>query len=247
MRSVVLVDDEYWALCGFEVMFPWQKFGYRIIGKYEDAFTAIEAICEQKPDLVLTDIRMPGMTGLELIKQSRERGVRNTVFVIISSYSEFDYARTALKEGAFDYLLKPITPVDAESFLSRLNAYLDEKMNVPNTNENVPTNNAQFNSLLEYVSEHFCEPLQLKNLASRFYINVSYCSELFSDKLGMSFSKYLNKLRIEKSCALLRTTAMPIADIGMECGFSENANFTRVFKQMMDETPTQYRVRVGVK
>lgn len=95
MRTVMLVDDEYWTLQGLERLFDWPRHGYSVTGAYDDSVSAFKDIREKAPDLVLTDIRMPEMSGIELIRRAREAGIRS-VFVVISGYSDFEYARGAL-------------------------------------------------------------------------------------------------------------------------------------------------------
>lgn len=80
---------------------------YEIVGTASDGMEAVKVIFEQKPDVVFTDIKMPKMSGLELVQQIKE-ALPETHFVIISGYNEFDYAQTAMKLGVRDYLLKPV-------------------------------------------------------------------------------------------------------------------------------------------
>ena len=243
MRSVILVDDEYWPLKGLERIFDWEKHGYIVTGSFEDPFKALHAIENEKPDLVLTDIRMPGMDGIELIRQAKDAGAL-CVFVIISGYSEFEYAREALKCGAFDYLLKPVSYADAEALIIRIDEYfagLDKKAGETSP-ESVPeTSNEQFNSLLQYMRTHYAEHLQLKELAKKFYLNPTYCSELFNKKLGISFSRYLNQLRINHCCTLLRTSAKSVEEIADQTGFADSTHFHKIFKSITGVTPGHYR------
>lgn len=244
MRTVMLVDDEYWTLQGLEKLFDWKKHGYEVAGSFEDAISALKGIVENEPDLVLTDIRMPGMNGIEMIRQAREAGAQS-VFVVISGYGEFEYARGALKNGAFDYLLKPVSYEDAETLLTRVDDHFaaQEKAREQAMEEEAEpeTGNEQFNALLQYMREHFSEHLQLKALAKAFYLNPNYCSELFNKKLGVSFSRYLNQLRIDQCCTLLRTSAKSAEEIAAQTGFTDSTHFHKVFKSMTGETPGQYR------
>lgn len=243
MRNVMLVDDEYWTLQGLERLFDWEKHGYAVIGAFEDSITALKAIEEKAPDLVLTDIRMPEMSGIELIRRAREAGVKS-VFVVISGYSDFEYARGALKYGAFDYLLKPVSYEDAETLLVRVDDYFAARngKNSEAASENEPeTSNEQFNALLQYVRAHYAEHLQLKELAKQFFLNPTYCSELFNKKLGISFSRYLNQLRIDQCCILLRTSAKSAEEIAAQTGFADSTHFHKMFKSITGETPGQYR------
>lgn len=239
MRSVMLVDDEYWTLQGWEKMFPWEKHGFSVTGMFEDAVQALEAMLAQPPELVLTDVRMPEMSGLDLIRLAREHGLK-TLFVVVSGYSDFEYARGALKYGAVDYLLKPVSYEDAQALLARIQERLTHAEQ-PDREELPQTPNEQFNALLQYVRAHFNERLQLKALASRFFLNPTYCSELFNKKMGVSFSRYLNTLRVERCCLLLRSTARSVEEIALQAGFVDGAHFHKVFKDVTGETPGQYR------
>ena len=123
MYKVVLVDDEIWSLEGLEASFNWEKNGFQVVGKFTDSLEAAARIAELKPDLVFTDIRMPDMTGLELMEAVCE-GNRETVFVMVSGYAEFEYARQAVRQGACDYLLKPIDLEETDAILERLRQML---------------------------------------------------------------------------------------------------------------------------
>lgn len=243
MRSVFLVDDESWSLSGYEQVFPWKAHGYDVTGSFDDSVQALDEIVRQKPDIVLTDIRMPEISGLELISMARSQGVKHTVFVVISGHNEFEYARTALKEGAFDYLLKPVSYEDAQELIVKLDEHFESSAAPPR----VKTSSNQLNALLDYMQAHSAEPLQLKNLAQAFFFNVTYLSELFNQKLGVSFSRYLNQLRINNSLELLKHTDMRLSEIAHQTGFSDEPHFHKVFKQIQGETPSAYRHRSGVK
>ena len=240
MRKVILVDDEYWTLQGLQTMFGWERYGYEVCGTFESAMQALEAITALQPDLVLTDIRMPVISGLDLIHLSHERGVF-PVFVVISGYSEFEYARNALKEGAFDYLLKPVSYEDADALLQRLAEHFSSGQEPDEKPLTVHTDNAQLNDLLQYVHRHYNESLKLKELARQFYMNPTYCSEVFNKKTGMSFSNYVNQLRINKSCALLCHTDLTMNEIAQQSGFVDCTHFYKTFKSIKGESPLQYR------
>ncbi len=126
MYKVILVDDEIWSLEGLAASFDWEKKGFQVIGKYTDSLKAICHIKEQKPDVVFTDIRMPDVTGLEIMKEIRKTGL-NVEFIIVSGYAEFEYAREAVRQGAYDFLLKPIDMDETDSILDRLRETMDHR------------------------------------------------------------------------------------------------------------------------
>lgn len=108
MLKVLLVDDEPFILQGMSVIIDWYAQGFEIVGKVSNAFEALELLRKEKIDLVIADIKMPEMTGLELLQKVRSEKISDAYFVILSGYNDFDYARTALQNDCLDYMLKPI-------------------------------------------------------------------------------------------------------------------------------------------
>ncbi|KAA8782953.1 two-component system response regulator YesN [Paenibacillus sp. 4624] len=127
MYKVLLVDDEPFAIEGLQLLIDWRKFGFEINGVCTNGEEAVEAIRTSKPDLVVTDIHMPAMNGLELIEEARRLGHDSTMFVITSGYSDFNYARQAIRLGVSNYLTKPVDTLEADDMLARLAQELKEK------------------------------------------------------------------------------------------------------------------------
>ncbi len=108
MKRAILVDDEVFARKGLLGLIPWAKLGFEVVGEAEDGEDAYALIETVRPDVVVTDIRMPALDGLELIRKVRESGNDKTKFIIISGYGDFKYAQQAVRYDVSDYLLKPI-------------------------------------------------------------------------------------------------------------------------------------------
>ena len=119
MLRVMLIDDEPLALEGLRLLIDWQSEGFQICGECASAKDALSMLRETKPNLIVTDIRMPGMSGLDLLDEARRVGFDGK-FVIVSGYSDFQYAKQALQLGVAGYLLKPIEPADASAVLSHV-------------------------------------------------------------------------------------------------------------------------------
>ncbi len=119
MIRVWIVDDEIWICQLIRKIIDWEGLGFQIIGESYDGYDAIRRIQEEKPELVLTDIRMPGFDGVELIKRVQGLGIA-AQFIIISGHSDFGYAREALKYGALGYILKPIKQDELLFFLKKI-------------------------------------------------------------------------------------------------------------------------------
>ncbi|RAP77440.1 response regulator transcription factor [Paenibacillus montanisoli] len=131
MRKAILVDDERFARKGLVGLIPWEQCGFEIVCEAEDGEEALSLIEQHKPDLVITDIRMPVVDGLELIQTVQERLGKSVKFIIISGYGDFKYAQQAVRFGVQDYLLKPIDEVELMETLQRISTMLDQTPNWP--------------------------------------------------------------------------------------------------------------------
>ena len=118
MLKVLLVDDEPFILQGTEMLIDWEQEGFEIAGLAANGKEAIEFLEKNEVDLIIADIKMPQMTGLELLETIKERRLSNAYFVILSGYADFEYARRAMQNECTEYLLKPI---DREMLLKLLN------------------------------------------------------------------------------------------------------------------------------
>lgn len=114
MYSVMMIDDEIWALRGLMGIIDWNEYGFEIQGSFTDSREALNAILASRPDVVFTDIRMPGIDGVELIKQIREQKLPARI-VIVTAYEDFEIARMALKTNVTDYLIKPLDREDVKN------------------------------------------------------------------------------------------------------------------------------------
>ena len=137
MFKVVMVDDEPWALSGLQNIIPWEEYGFSVIDTCTNPLTALELLREEKHDAIFADIKMPYLSGIELLQMTREESL-SCEFVIVSAYSDFEVAQQAIRLGAFDYLLKPLKKEDVRKVSLRLRNYLTEKAQ-KNTSAKTPS------------------------------------------------------------------------------------------------------------
>ena len=121
MLKVLLVDDEQFKRQGLSHLVHWEKYGCQIVAEAENGMDAISILEEKDIDLAFVDIRMPGMTGMELIAYARRNLYRQIRFVILTGYAEFQYARKALQMDVIDYMLKPVQEEELIRVLNRVN------------------------------------------------------------------------------------------------------------------------------
>ncbi|MCM1570127.1 MAG: response regulator [Roseburia sp.] len=120
MLKVLLVDDEPFILQGLAMMIDWEGEGFEIVGKVSNAREALKVLKREQPHLVIADIKMPQMTGLEFLEKVRREKLSDAYFVILSGYSDFDYVRTALLNECLDYMLKPVDRDELLMILGRV-------------------------------------------------------------------------------------------------------------------------------
>ena len=257
MYRVLVVDDEYWALQGVIRSFPWEKYGFEVVASATNSKQAYEYIKELEPDVVFSDVCMPEMSGLELCSLCREEGYP-ALFIFVSGYDDYKYTREAIRNGAFDYCLKPLDEEETERVLVRLKDYFDSQIDQNEQDEreigiseeadddNGEIYNREFKRMIDYINNNYTKPLLLKNLAKQFFINESYCCFLFNKHVGMSFSKYLNKMRIEKAMEIIRANrTLTIDEVSELTGYASYYHFNKKFKEVTGISPAQ--IRKGVR
>ncbi|WP_166543898.1 response regulator transcription factor [Acutalibacter sp. 1XD8-36] len=126
MYTAMVVDDEPLILKGFEKVIPWEEFGIEITDKAESGEQALELLRKKETDILITDIRMQGMSGLELLRNLRELGMHIKT-IILSGYDDFQYVKEASQYGIENYLLKPIEESELEETLRHLTQKLDNE------------------------------------------------------------------------------------------------------------------------
>lgn len=241
LYSVYLVDDEALMLDSIQSAVDWFENGFQIVGFQTDPFRALEEIPVLKPELLLCDLKMPGMDGIALMQELREKGMDGE-FVMLSAYGEFDASRSFFLLNGFDYLLKPLEAQEAEIMLERLSRKLAAKNSLRHSTTFVPTQNPAFDALILYVSEHFAKKHTLKALSEMFHIAPTYICNLFVKHYGSTLTSFLTDLRMKEAAQRMRSTGASLKEIAVSCGYTDYFYFSRIFKAHFGVTPTEYRI-----
>ena len=236
MHSAVIIDDNPWAIADIRQTFDCARWNFTVCGEFNSAEAALPLIMQSPPDLILTDIRMENMNGLELSRVLREKGIRSLI-VLISGYEQFDYAQLALRYDVFDYLLKPLSDDTAEELMTRVTNTL---INSDSPAQTQSQGSSTLDIAIRYIEQHYMLDISLNDVADHIFINKNYLSELFSKKLGVTFTQYKNSVRIRHACEMMDQGKRSMTDISIAVGFDSPSRFSKVFRQHMNMTPQDY-------
>lgn len=240
MLKVFLADDEMWIILGLKKLIQKSGLPFRVIGEAADGITALEEIKRLRPDILFSDIRMPGLSGIDLVCRISEEKIPVQT-VLISGYAEFSYAKAALRYGAFDYILKPIQEEELNGILARLFRELS-KESIPSTEEDVfPVSNTVMSRIITDIQEGYTQDISLALLSEKYSISSSHLSALIKRELGLSFSEYITAKRMQKARELLKDEQLSIESIAEAVGYHDYFYFTKVFKKSHGISPSKYR------
>lgn len=239
--QVLLVDDEHFLRQSLRRRLETGADDFRIVAEASDGQEALEALRQHTVQVVITDIRMPVMDGLTLVSRIREL-YPDILVVILSGYAEFEYARTAIRYGVTNYLLKPVSEEDLENTLSELRTRLQTMYELPDENSASRLGSEEsVRKAIRYMQEHYMEEIDIGAMAENLGFHASYLSRLFNRHVGESPLKYLTGIRIEEAKKLLRDTSLSIADVGERVGYPDQFHFSRTFRKATGVSPSVFR------
>lgn len=242
--SIVVVEDELFIRQNIVKKIRQITTQFRIIGEASDGESALKIIEKNPPDLVITDIRMPIMDGLELIK-NLYFAFPNVKVIIISGFNDFEYAKKALQLGVKDFLLKPIVTEDFQQALQNILILLDRenKSLSDMVQENVKTMSQE--EIAQYVEhfirENYTTDLTVGDLATRLGFSPDYLSKVFKKQTGHTLIRYITRLRINEAKRLLvQNPELEVQKVGEMVGYPDPFYFSRVFKKQTDVYPSEF-------
>ena len=241
MYTLIIVDDEREINNGFARYFPWASLGFTVAGQFSHGREALEYLDGHDVDVIISDMRMPEMDGIELAKRLAERnaGIR-PMLVIFSAYGEFQYAQQAMQYGAVRYILKSTPYEELIEEFQEIRRKLDESSGKKEQEREEEGRGLTLNLLLDYIEKHI-DDVTLEKLAEEVYLSPAYVSRYFKQKTGQNFQDYLIERRMKLAAELLENTKYRVGDVSDLVGYSNPFNFTRTFKKYYGMTPKDYR------
>ncbi|GGH35963.1 response regulator transcription factor [Paenibacillus segetis] len=249
MWKVLLVEDETFVRESVKEIIRWEEMGFTLAGEASNGMEALPMIKDNPPDLVLCDIVMPQMDGLELLQETRKAGIASK-FVMLTCIGDFESMRRAMEYGASNYILKLSMSVkDLRETLVKVSAELSAKPSPTEHSARLAVvakekiTHPEVNKIIDYIEQNYDQDITLKSLARYVMMGENYVSALFKKKTGETLIHYLHRTRIEKAIEYLTTTDLPVNRICQNVGFMNDNYFIKIFKRMTGMTPSHYRMK----
>jgi len=242
MYKVVLVDDESLIVEGLRKVVDWAGHNCEVAATACDAISGAKIIREHRPDILFTDIKMPGADGLTMVAGLKADFPRMQI-AVLTGYRDFEYAQRAIRLGVSRFLLKPSKMDELEEALTCMTGILDR---LPPEEKGEEEPDAAANSFIVrqargYIAEHCAEKLSLQEVADHCFISQWHLSKLLNRHLGQTFYDLLNAERMHRAKELLEDPSLRISEIAERVGYADTAHFSRVFKKLEGISPGEWR------
>ncbi|MEF9959885.1 MAG: response regulator [Niameybacter sp.] len=254
MYKVLIIDDEVFIREGMRKVIPWHDLGCELVDEAQNGEEGIEKMIQHEPHIIISDIRMPKKSGLEMIDEMKSIN-QDIQIIILTGFREFEYAQQAIRLGVLRFLLKPSkleeikeAIVSAVANLEQLpkrevllNPTLKEVENEDKGREELDKPQYLVRQAIDYINEHYDQKLDLQTVAGELYVSTWHLCKVIKKQTGTNFVDLLNAARIEKAKRLLLESNMKIYEIAENVGYTDTAYFSKIFKKSTQVTPNEYR------
>lgn len=254
--TLLIADDEKFVRNGL-LSLDWKSVGISRVLEASNGLEAQKLLEAEHVDIVVCDIRMPGMTGLELAEYVHQNRM-NTRFIILSGFSDFTYAKEAIRYQVHDYLLKPVVPEElldtAHSAIERLrlmeygeriiNEYEEKTGSYTITQQIIHSFckiDLQAYEIVKYIAQNYEKDLSLGILSEQFHLSAVYLSRYIKRETGYSFVDLLTCIRLLYALELLAKGDYRISLISDLTGFRDQRYFSQLFRRILGCKPNEYR------
>lgn len=251
MYRVLVAEDEDIIRRGMVCSVPWAELGCTIPLEVRNGQEGIEMIRQYNPDIVITDINMPVVDGLEMICETYEN--YDYAAIILSVYSSFEYAQQAIRYGVLGYLLKPLSVAELKEAVVRAQkecdvrrSYLkqqksDDEWRQMNLLKNFPfdTEDEVVRQMISYVERNYQKKIVMREVVEELNYSETFLNKKFKEIMGTTFILFLNRYRIQKSLECLQN-GESVQNAACKCGIGDYKYFGVVFKKFIGCSPKKY-------
>ncbi len=244
MLKVLVVDDEAVVRRGIVLGIDWAARGCVLAGEAVNGEEGLAAVERYSPSLIITDVRMPRMDGIEMLARLREAGCRAHV-ILLTAYSDFAYAQKALKLGADDYLLKPFRNEELIAAIDKVRQKERELTNLT-PQDVMPLAKGDKSKYvlqaLRYISEHYGDQdISITTIAQHLQVSEGHLSHVFKKETGYTVINYLTQYRIHMAMELLGDCRRKVYEVAGEVGYRDVTYFGSTFKKLVGVSPSEYQ------
>ena len=240
MIRVLMVDDEPLVRHGVATGMDWASLGCEVVGEAQSVEEGLTLARRLKPDLIITDIRMPKMDGITMMNMLREEGCAARC-IVLTAHSDFEYARGALLFGADDYLLKPFRDQELTHAVARVCRKMESApaANTPAVKKE-PEATGYVRQAMDYIAGHYAdENISIATIAEHLCVSEGHLSHVFKKQTGMTVTNYLTKTRIDAAMALLQTGRVKVYEAAAAVGYKDVTYFSATFKKLTGLSPSE--------
>lgn len=245
MHKVLIVDDEKPVRIAIAKLGKWNHWNIAPPVYAENGQEALHTMVEIHPSIVFVDMQMPIMNGVEFLKRASSLCPDGKcIFIVISGYDDFTYARDAMHYGAKDYLLKPVVADELNIAIERAMKALYPEEDFAIASSAAPpemTVDEVVDLIYNTINTRYSENIRISDFAERYFFSREYLSRQFKAKYGTGIYEYLTGVRMKRACELLKDSEVSISDIAARVGFTDSNYFSKAFHAYTGSTPSEYR------
>lgn len=212
----------------------------RVIGQAADGEDGLQCVHRLKPDLVISDIRMPRLDGLEMLRILRQEGFR-TQIIFLTAHGAFADVRQALRLQASDFLLKPFRPDELTASILRLQPRIGKGSAAMPALQGAMLG-PYSKAAIDYISAHYSDPgICIRQIARALEISEGHLSHLFKKETGLTLMGYLTAFRVHTAKLLLSDCRSRVSKVAEQVGYQSLSNFSVAFKKSTGISPSEYQ------
>lgn len=235
MIKILIADDEKNIRAGIQKILSGEFAGGIVLFEAKNGEEALELAVQEKPDILITDIRMPKMDGIELMRRIRlSLNNRDMNIIVLSGYDEFSYAQKAVSYHAASYILKP---VDRKELTGAVRNLICKQAGLQGNGEE---GLSFIEEALAWIKAHLTEDITMAQAANQVSVNYSYFSEKFKKHTGIHFNEYLKQRRIALAMQFLAEGNYRVYEAAEKCGYRDVKYFLRQFKEVAGISPGKW-------
>lgn len=253
LYKVLVVEDELIVRKGLTMTTPWSNYDCCLIAEAKNGIEGKALALKHKPDIIITDIRMPGCSGIEMLESILPDV--NAAVVFVTAFHDFSYAKKAIDLGVVDYLLKPF---DDEAMDRALRKAIDEvnkkkllkhartQQSEANIIENklslsVKSKHKNITRAIQYIYDNYNKDISIQSTCEYLNVSESYLSHLFKEETGFTFLEYTTLYRLSMACKLLKEPNVRINEVAQAVGYRDQHYFSYIFKKNLGVSPNYFK------